>query len=102
MYSFHEAVEPYGSDGRGRCVMEQVKISVKPVREVVLVELYAGNVSARAFQLVYDDVFARLDQLIDAGMACWIKSRADHFVVKTQRDVSSIELAAEIKKQLRL
>jgi hypothetical protein len=52
--------------------MEQVKISVKPVREVVLVELYAGNVSARAFQLVYDDVFARLDQLIDAGMACWI------------------------------
>ena len=82
--------------------MEQVKISVEPVREVVLVELYAGNVSARAFQLVYDDVFARLDQLIDAAMACWIKSRADHFVVKTQHDVSSIELAAEIKKQLRL
>jgi len=82
--------------------MEQVKISVEPVREVVLVELYAGNVSTRAFQLVYDDVFARLDQLIDAGMACWIKSRVDHFVVKTQRDVSSIELAAEIKKQLRL
>jgi hypothetical protein len=47
-------------------------------------------------------VVVELDQLIDAGTARWIKSRQDHFVVMPQRDVTSIELATEIKKQLRL
>jgi hypothetical protein len=82
--------------------MEQVKIAVEVLREIVLVELHAGQVSSRVFQLVYEDVFDRLDQLIDAGTARWVKSRQDHFVVMPQRDVTSIELAAEIKQQLRL
>ena len=82
--------------------MDNVKVVVEIVREVVLVELHAGHVAQRVFQLVYDDIFDRLDQLIDAGTARWIKSRQDHFVVMPQRDVTSIELATEIKKQLRL
>jgi hypothetical protein len=82
--------------------MEQVRIAVEIVRDIVLVELHAGHVSPRVFQLVYDDVFDRLDQLIDAGTARWIKARQDHFVIMPQRDVTSIELAVEIKKQLRL
>ncbi len=82
--------------------MEHVRTAVDIVREIVLMELHAGQVSQRVFQLVYDDVFERLDQLIDAGTARWIKARQDYFVVMPQRDVSSIELATEIKKQLRL
>lgn len=80
--------------------MESVKVVVEIVRDVVLVELHAGHVAQRV--LVYDDIFDRLDQLIDAGTARWIKARQDHFVVMPQRDVTSIELATEIKKQLRL
>jgi hypothetical protein len=82
--------------------MEHVRIAVEIVRDIVLVELHAGQVSSRVFQLVYDDVFDRLDQLIDAGTARWIKARQDHFVIMPQRDVSSIELEVERKKQLRL
>jgi hypothetical protein len=82
--------------------MEHIRIAVEIVRELVVVQLHAGQVSQRVFQLVYDDVFERLDQLIDAGSARWIKARQDYFVVMPQRDVSSIELATEIRKQLRL
>ena len=82
--------------------MEHVRIAVEIVRDIVLVELHAGPVSQRVSQLVYDDVFERLDQLIDTGTARWIKARQDYVVVMPQRDVSSIELATERKKQLRL
>jgi len=82
--------------------MEQVRIAVEIVRDIVLVELHAGQVSPRVYQLVYDDVFERLDQLIDAGTARWIKARQDYLVVMPQREVSSIELATERKTQLRL
>jgi len=82
--------------------MSQVKIAVEVVREIVVVELHVGQLSSRMAQLVHDDVLDRLDQLIDAGMARWVKSRQDFYVVKPQCDVSAIELAAEIKKQLRL
>ena len=81
--------------------MEHVRIAVEIVREIVLAELHAGQVSQRVFQLVYDDVFERLDQLIDAGTARWIKARQEYFVVMPQRDVFSIELATERRKQLR-
>jgi len=82
--------------------MEHVRIAVEIVRESVLVEFHAGKVSQRVFQLVYDDVFERLDRLIDAWTARWIKARQDDCVVMPRRDVSSIELATERRKQLRL
>lgn len=82
--------------------MENIQITVEIVRQIVVVELRGVAVSQRVFQLVYDDVFDRIDQLIDADMVRWMKSRADHFIVMPQRDVDPIELAAEIKKQLRL
>lgn len=101
-YSFHDAVEQDVFGGRRRCVVEQVRIEVEVVREIVLVSLHVGHLSTRMAQLVHDDVFDRLDQLIDAGMVRWIKSRPDHYVIMPQRDVPAIELATEIKKQLRL
>ena len=82
--------------------MEHVRIAVEIVREIVLVEFHAGQVSQRVFQLAYDDVFERLDRLIDAGTARWIKARQDDCGVMPRRDVSSIELATERRKQLRL
>ena len=82
--------------------MEHVRIAVEIVREIVLVEFHAGQVAQGVFQLVYDDVFERLDRLIDAGTARWIKARQDDCVVMPRRDVSSIELATERRKQLRL
>jgi hypothetical protein len=82
--------------------MRTVRITVEIVHHVVVVELEAGAVDRRRFELVYDDVFNRIDQLIDADMVRWMKSRPDHFIVMPQRDVAPVELAAEIKKRLRL
>lgn len=82
--------------------MENIQMTVEIVRQIVVVELRGVAVSQRVFQLVYDDVFDRIDQLIDADMVRWMKSHADHFIVMPQRDVDPIELAAEIRKQLRL
>jgi hypothetical protein len=36
--------------------MEHVRVAVEIVRDLVLVELHAGQVSQRIYQLVYDDV----------------------------------------------
>lgn len=81
---------------------EVVRLDVEIVHRIVAVTLehVAGN--RKQFDLVYDDVFSRLDQLIDAGMVAWIRSRPDYFTVMPQRDVDVMELETEIKKRLRV
>ena len=84
------------------CMKEVVRLDVEIVHRIVTVTLehVAGN--RKQFDLVYDDVFSRLDQLIDAGMVAWIRSRPDYFTVMPQRDVDVMELETEIKKRLRV
>lgn len=79
-----------------------VRLDVEIVHRIVTVTLEHVARNRKQFELVYDDVFSRLDQLIDAGMVAWIRSRSDYFTVMPQRDVDVMELEAEIKKRLRV
>ncbi|MDP3595638.1 MAG: hypothetical protein ABL983_00020 [Nitrospira sp.] len=81
---------------------ELVRLDVEIVHRIVTVTLEHVGGTRQQFDLVYDDVFSRLDQLIDAGMVAWIRSRSDFFTVMPQRDVDVIELESEIKKRLRV
>jgi hypothetical protein len=67
-----------------------------------LVSLDQRTTDRRMFDLVYDQVFALLDNLIDAEMVRWVKSRADHCVIMPQRGIEPLEVETEIKRRLRL
>ncbi len=82
--------------------MERVRITVEIVHRAIIVTVDQGAMDRRMFDLVYDQVFALLDGLIDADMIRWIKSRSDHFLVMPQRSIEPMELETEIKRRLRL
>lgn len=82
--------------------LDAVVIKVEVVHHVVIVTLEQGSVNRRMFDLVYDQIFSLLDNLIDAGMVCWIKSRADHFIVKPSREMQPMEVETEIRRRLKL
>ncbi len=82
--------------------MDRVVITVEVVHHVVMVTLEQGTVNRRVYDLVYDQVLSLLDNLIDAEMVSWVKSRADHYVVKPARGVEPIEVETEIKRRLKL
>lgn len=82
--------------------MEQVLIKVEVVHRAVIVTLDQRTADRRVFDLVYDQVFALRDNLIDCEMVKWVKSRWDHFIVMPQQSIEPIELETEIKRRLRL
>jgi len=82
--------------------MEQVLIKVEVVHRAVIVTLDQRTADRRVFALVYDQVFALLDNLIDCEMVKWVKSRWDHLIVMPQQSIEPIELETEIKRRLRL
>lgn len=82
--------------------MDRVVITVEVVHRAVIVTLAQGSVDRRMFDLVYDQVFSLLDNLIDAGMIRWIKSRPDFFLVMPTSDVQPMEVETEIKRRLKL
>lgn len=82
--------------------MERVLIRVEIVHRAIMVSLDQRTADRRVFDLVYDQVFALLDSLIDAEMVKWVKSRPDHFIVMTQRMIEPMEVETEIKRRLQL
>lgn len=82
--------------------MDRVVITVEVVHRVVMVTLEQGMVNRRIYDFVYDQVLNLLDNLIDAEMIRWVKSRADHYMVMPARGVEPIEVATEIKRRLKL
>jgi hypothetical protein len=82
--------------------MERVLIRVEIVHRAIKVSLDQRTADRRVFDLVYDQVFALLDSLIDAEMVKWVKSRTDHFIVMPQRMIEPMEVETEIKRRLQL
>ena len=82
--------------------MEQVLFKVEVVHRAVIVTLEQRTADRRVFDLVYDQVFALRDNLIDCEMVKWVKSRWDPFIVMPQQSIEPIELETEIKRRLRL
>ena len=80
----------------------RVLIHVEIVHRAIMVTLDQRTADRRVFDLVYDQVFALLDSLIDAEMVKWVKSRPDHFIVMPQRMIEPMEVETEIKRRLQL
>jgi hypothetical protein len=67
-----------------------------------MVTLDQRTADRRVFDLVYNQIFALMDDLINCEMVKWVKSRWDHCLVMPQQSIEPMELETEIKRRLRL